>query len=128
MGFASAVLIQWLACRPVAWLRHRALIAVGDWSYSIYLIHLPIAFAVARLMAHSGLILADRDWAAVIVALATAAITIPASAAIYNFVERPGIALGNRLIRQWSIGRDPAPSPADQPDPAGDERGRATTR
>lgn len=100
MGLASAVLIRGLVTTPIAWLRHRSLVALGDWSYSLYLLHLPIAFTVARLMARSALIGTDANITVVIIAVITAAITLPVSALVYRFVEQPGIALGNRVIRR----------------------------
>lgn len=101
MGLASTVLIRGLVTTPISWLRHRSLVALGDWSYSLYLLHLPIAFTIARLTNHLGLNTTDPDVTAVIIAMLTACITIPLSALTYRFIEQPGILLGNRVIRLW---------------------------
>jgi peptidoglycan/LPS O-acetylase OafA/YrhL len=107
-GICGLVLIAGLVARARPWLRHRWLVKIGDWSYSIYLLHLPVAFTVARLLDHAGVVDAHRDIWALVVALATVAITVPLSGLVYHYVELPGIAAGTALIRrarirQWPV-------------------------
>jgi peptidoglycan/LPS O-acetylase OafA/YrhL len=97
---ASAVLIAGLVTHRAAWMRARPLVAIGDWSYSIYLLHLPIAYTIMRLLDRDGLIAGDFNLWAVLIALATAAVTVPLAALIYRFVELPGIVAGALLLRR----------------------------
>lgn len=90
----AVLLIAALASRTVnsQFLEGRSLRALGDWSYSIYLIHFP----VLRLLAYSMPPL-HPVLATVILAIATVTITCALAALIFRHVERPGIALGKRM-------------------------------
>lgn len=96
-GLAWAAVL--LGARPLAgWcpaLLLRALAAVGRWSFSVYLLHVPILDAV---QAAKGVPAAG----AVVLVLA-----LTASAVSWHVLERPGIALGRRLGRALarSMGR-----------------------
>lgn len=96
---ASAVLVAGIVAHRVGWMRARALVALGDWSYSLYLLHLPVVYIVVRLADNAGLIGTERDGAAVLVALVVATITVPLSALTFRYVELPGIAAGTALLR-----------------------------
>lgn len=114
-GMASAVLIAGLIARPMSWLQHRGLVAIGDWSYSIYILHVPVAFAVARMIDHAGLVGEDRNLVSVGVALVTAAIVVPLAGVIYRFIELPGISLGNVVLKHRHAaipGHDTSPGSA----------------
>lgn len=104
-GLASTILIAGLINKQIEWLKHPSLVRIGDWSYSIYLLHIPVAFSLARLIDHHGLAEGDRNLSAVAVALLTALITIPLSALVYRHIEMPGIAVGSRLIGGWNARR-----------------------
>lgn len=67
---------------------------LGDWSYSIYLIHFP----VMRLVAYA---LPQMPTVAAVVTLTilTLAITLALSALVFRYIEQPGIALGKLLTR-----------------------------
>lgn len=107
-GVTGAIIIAGLIATPRAWLRHRYLVSIGDWSYSIYLLHLPIAFGVARLLDHAELVGDDRNIAALSITILTALITMPLSAAVYRFIEVPGIAAGAALLRKNAPAQDPS--------------------
>ncbi|HWT51938.1 MAG TPA: acyltransferase [Caulobacter sp.] len=109
---ASAVLIVRISNQPPTFMRARPLTLVGDWSYSIYLFHLPIAFALAKITLLSPLRNAP-DAAATAVALTTTAITVAVSAVTYNLVELPPIRISKEIVKWYAnaVGR-PAQSAA----------------
>ena len=70
---------------PPAWLHHRALLVLGQWSYAFYLVHILVLMAVGR--AIEG---ADPSAAARVALLAPAlALAILAASALFRFVEYP---------------------------------------
>ncbi len=81
-------------------LRRRWAIGLGDISFSVYLLHFPIMFIVAKLIAVSPIAgLAPLELALLLTA-ATVALTIPAAYATYRLVERPGVWLGKQTAKQ----------------------------
>lgn len=92
--FAAGVVLC-VAVRPIAFLRRPFLIWLGDISYSLYLIHFIVMSALAKII---GAIRAPVDVLAATLMLATLAASIPLAWIAYVFVEKPGIALGKRLI------------------------------
>jgi peptidoglycan/LPS O-acetylase OafA/YrhL len=93
--------IRVLACRPLLWL--------GKISYSIYLTHMLVVLLVADVMLGTlhGATFASAlaHWQFVLTCLAlTLAGTILFSALTYTLVERPGMALGQRLAA-WRAAR-----------------------
>lgn len=97
---ASTILIAGIAAHRVIWMQAASLVAIGDWSYSIYLLHLPVCYTLVRLADSAGLVGADRNWWAIVIALATAIVTIPLAALAYRWIEIPGIAMGAELLRR----------------------------
>jgi peptidoglycan/LPS O-acetylase OafA/YrhL len=75
----------------------------GLYSYSIYLIHGPIMIAVVSLSAACFTWIGTQTFMAFAIALASWLITFPLGALMYYWVEKPGIALGKRLLRAWSL-------------------------
>jgi peptidoglycan/LPS O-acetylase OafA/YrhL len=74
----------------------RPMLAIGRWSYSVYLVHtLVITLALAALQALGAAALGQWPFFALLLAL-TLAGSLVASAALYRFVEAPAIALGRR--------------------------------
>jgi peptidoglycan/LPS O-acetylase OafA/YrhL len=108
--FASALVIAGIVAHRVRWMRAPALVTMGDWSYSIYLLHLPIAYTVMRLLDQAGFVRGDLNLSAILVALITSALTIPLAGLVYRFVELPGIAIGAALLRR--VNGRPAVPPA----------------
>ena len=79
----------------------RWLVAMGRWSYSIYLWHLPVIVILAPHVARDGV-----DGFLIFYAL-TLAITVPLGAATYAWVEQPAI--------RWSKRAPSSPAPAGEP-------------
>ena len=95
--------------RPLRWLNARAITALGEISYSFYLIHVPIMCLLATLVARLPM---DPVWLSVTLLVVTLPPSLLAATLMYRFVERPGIALGRRLIER--LGPRPAPAPTAQ--------------
>jgi len=87
--------LSWLiALNPVS-------VALGRISYSTYLAHIPIFSIVIGL----GLSFAggtDRE-TVIAFTLAAVVLTVPASFALYRFVEQPGIRLGSHWVRRRPV-------------------------
>jgi peptidoglycan/LPS O-acetylase OafA/YrhL len=66
---------------------------LGRVSYSLYLVHFPVALALASLAVALPPALRDDPW----LPFAVFALAIPLAALGYRFVERPAIEAGNRL-------------------------------
>lgn len=67
----------------------RALKLVGDWSYSLYLLHGTVGFLLVQQALATG--------AGAIAPYAASAVCIAFSWLMYRFIERPSISLGKRL-------------------------------
>lgn len=97
-GLAATVLIATIVQKGSRILNHRALTTIGDWSYSIYLLHLPIAYAIARLIDHFLWVTPLDDRAPLLVMMMTTVVTVPLAALMYRFIELPGIVLGKQFL------------------------------
>ncbi|MDO9713535.1 acyltransferase family protein [Paracraurococcus lichenis] len=97
-GLAFAALCLWQALRPSRLLRSGPALWLGERSYSIYLSHFLLILALRPAYARIEAALGEGGWAF----LACFAVTLPplclAAALGYRWVERPGIALGRRII------------------------------
>ena len=110
-SFFAAGIVLSVATRPVHSLRNRALIWLGDISYSLYLVHFALMSALAKVI---GTIDAPVDALAAALMVATFASAVFVAWGCYVFVERPGIAIGKRAIgaiKNWG------PTRAQQRDP-----------
>lgn len=99
-GLCSLLLVVGLTTTDYPCLRHPWLVMIGDRSYSIYLLHLPIAFSIAQLVDHAGLVGHNSDSWALIVSLLTAIATILISGFIYRYIELTGIRAGVAISQQ----------------------------
>lgn len=81
----------------------RPMVAIGRWSYSLYLWHLPIRDVLRQHIETpsgvAGLVL----WLGLLLA-----ISVPISAASYAFVERPAIAFSRRARRNRQVAQQPS--------------------
>jgi peptidoglycan/LPS O-acetylase OafA/YrhL len=84
-----------------AWILERPLLQrLGEISYSVYLVHMPILYlvfrAVTKLDPHRG------GWKFLVIALPlTVLATLAAAQLTYRWIEQPGIALGRALSNRW---------------------------
>jgi peptidoglycan/LPS O-acetylase OafA/YrhL len=87
-------------------LRQRSMIMLGDISFSVYLLHFPIMFIMAKVVAALPMAALPPLGQAVMLTAMTIAVTVPAAYATYRWVERPGVWLGKQLsIRVFTRGR-----------------------
>jgi len=92
-----------MMARPVSGLSRlmsgKVLAVLGDWSYSVYLIHIfamvPILWAINTQIGLAQWSTSARFAVACLVCIPSIFLT---AAVLYRFVEKPGIALGRRLI------------------------------
>jgi exopolysaccharide production protein ExoZ len=73
----------------------KILILLGEWSYSIYMIH-PISW----ILLHGANHRLNWGWSTGVEILLCLALSLIGSAITYNWVEKPSIALGQRLLRK----------------------------
>lgn len=66
---------------------------LGAWSYSLYLVHVPVAIAVK-----AWVVFPHDAWTATAFVVVTTCLSVVLAAAIYSYVEAPFIALGKRLV------------------------------
>jgi peptidoglycan/LPS O-acetylase OafA/YrhL len=92
--FAVGIILS-VAARPVTFLRNRALIWLGDISYSLYLIHFILMSALAKVI---GTINAPIDILAIALMTATLVSAALAAWGCYVCVEKPGIGIGKKMI------------------------------
>ncbi len=95
-SLAGAVVVLWLAGGrgvPAA-LQRRPLTGLGDISFGLYVLHFPILSALSKLPVFARM---APDPAALLLTMLTLAVTLPLAALSYRWIERPGIALGQRL-------------------------------
>jgi peptidoglycan/LPS O-acetylase OafA/YrhL len=95
-----------------AWLCRPGLVWLGDISYSLYLLHMPILGLVAGIAAewlHIPLFQNGGIAAAFALTACVIALTLPAAALSYRYIELPGIRLGKtigkRILRSATASR-----------------------
>jgi peptidoglycan/LPS O-acetylase OafA/YrhL len=109
-GIAAFFLIGALASEHgrVRLLRGPWAVWLGNISYSLYLIHFPVAILVAKVLSR---VFSDRTSATTATAvLMTSGLAISFSLAflIYRFIERPSIAFGKRVSKRFILSTAPA--------------------
>lgn len=104
-GAMATVVIGGIVNGAFKVLSHRFLQWLGDISYSLYLLHLPIAYAIARLLDHYVLSKNLDESGPLMVAVGTLLITLPLAALCYRYIELPAVAVGQRLLIAWELKR-----------------------
>lgn len=93
-GVAGGVLVMAITNGGAKVLELKPLQKIGDWSYGIYLFHLPIAFGLARWISSGSL---RPDVQALVVTAVTLAVTVPFSWLVFRCIESPGISIGHKF-------------------------------
>lgn len=100
-GLAAVAVIGGIVNGAFAMLSHSSLRRLGDISYSVYLLHLPIAYSVARVVDYAFIGSTLTDFGPILTALGTVLISLPLAVLSYRFIELPGVDLGRRLLMKW---------------------------
>jgi peptidoglycan/LPS O-acetylase OafA/YrhL len=102
LGFG--LLCVWQAARPSRLLSSASMQWLGERSFSIYLLHPIVIFALVRNGLYTPIFDATRPiigaWSYLPCVGLTLAIVLPASAVTYRIIERPGQKLGSMLIKR----------------------------
>jgi peptidoglycan/LPS O-acetylase OafA/YrhL len=96
-----ATLLVGLGLYPTWLIVNRATCYLGKVSYSLYLNHPTIVFALIPVYRRIYALAPDTSIAFVTSYALTLAVLIPSSALTYSLIEEPGIRLGKRLYRWW---------------------------
>lgn len=100
-GLASALLIVLVTDEAANFsaLRAKWMINLGDWSYSVYLLHFPIMCLLTVLFQVTFVAGLDNSVKSIALAVSTGLITIPVSWLVYEFIERPGNDVGRGIAQ-----------------------------
>jgi peptidoglycan/LPS O-acetylase OafA/YrhL len=79
----------------------RYLRTTGRWSYSLYLIHHPILIAVAGIYRNRFPGMMEHPLLSFAAGLSSWIIIFPLSGLMYNFVEKPSISIGKKVLNLW---------------------------
>jgi peptidoglycan/LPS O-acetylase OafA/YrhL len=112
---AAIVYLVLSQVRGTAWLAWRPLVFLGEISYSLYLLHLPILFSIAygvKWLLGEPFIAANGVVAALTVAMPTAVVTVLAATATYRLVELPTQQLGRAVAGTLALTRARTSAPA----------------
>ena len=104
-GLAAFFLIGVLASEHgrIRLLRSAWAVRLGDVSYSLYLIHFPVAILVAKLLSHVFSGETNSATATVVLMVSALASSLGAASLIYRFVEVPSIALGKKVSNRLTL-------------------------
>lgn len=104
-GPALAALCLWQALRPSWLMRSAPALWLGERSYSLYLFHFLLILALRPAYGAIVAALGQGGWTFLLAFLVTLPPLCLAAALGYRFVERPGIALGRRVIARLAARR-----------------------
>lgn len=76
---------------------------VGQWSFSLYLLHPPLIYGLKPAYAFIYSTLNDNTWSFILSALTTLAILLPLAKITHRFIELPGSRWGEKLIAKNQI-------------------------
>ncbi|WP_183097082.1 acyltransferase [Mesorhizobium sp. YM1C-6-2] len=118
IGLAFPALILSQALHPTSLLVNPATVFVGLRGYSVYLLHPAVilyTMPLVRWIYGSTDTMKSGDWSPFIWScLAVTAITIFLADVAYRLIEKPGVALGKRLLSRTASLPAPSPSPQTQ--------------
>lgn len=102
-GGMFAIFSIFLAYRPTVLLVNRLTVFLGKLSFSMYLVHIAVLKILGN--AQINLLFGSGDLNSLLFFLFVLTLTAGVSWLTYRFVEKPGIALGRRLIDKLEAGR-----------------------
>jgi peptidoglycan/LPS O-acetylase OafA/YrhL len=108
-GIAAFFLVGALASEHgrIRLLRSRWAVSLGNVSYSLYLIHFPVAILVAKILSRTFSDNTNPLTATAVLMAFSLTISFALAAFIYRFIEIPSIALGKRVSKQFILSRAP---------------------
>jgi peptidoglycan/LPS O-acetylase OafA/YrhL len=98
-SLSAAIIVSNIAALNVSFLRSKALVWLGDISFSVYLVHFVILATWAKLIGRAPV---DIDVKALMLMMATLVTTLPVAHYCYRFIELPGIALGKDILNRFA--------------------------
>jgi peptidoglycan/LPS O-acetylase OafA/YrhL len=110
---SAAIVVASVVGLEISFLRNKALVWLGDISYSVYLVHFVILSIWAKWIGTSGL---GVNANALLLMAATLLTTLPVAHFLYKYVELPGILLGKQFLGRLTVGRGAAAT-AQRADP-----------
>ncbi|MFD2111946.1 acyltransferase family protein [Thiorhodococcus fuscus] len=105
-GVCYSLLVLGLGLRPLSLLVNRQTVRLGKVSYSLYLLHPTIVFALAPVYYWLYQVLPNKTLAYGSSFIITASAVTALSLLTYRMVERRGIAWGEIVIGRWTKGRE----------------------
>ena len=108
-GLAAFFLVGALASEHgrIRLLRSRWAVWLGNVSYSLYLIHFPVAILVAKILSHVFSDDTSPTTATVVLMGFSLTISFALAAFIYRFIEIPSIAFGKRVSKRLILSHAP---------------------
>ncbi|MNJ60197.1 Acyltransferase family protein [compost metagenome] len=102
-GAIFAIFSVFLARKPIALLVNPLTVLLGKLSFSMYLVHI----AILKLLSGTKIpaAMGEGDVNSVLFFLFVLAVTAVVSWVTYNTIEKPGVAMGRRLIERLEAGR-----------------------
>jgi len=99
-GLPATLMVYGAACLDWSFKAPRALVALGDWSYALYLIHLPVIAALARFW--SGAFPDGGPASSIGFLITGGALSLAGAAVMHHLFEKPVLALtrkaGDRMF------------------------------
>jgi peptidoglycan/LPS O-acetylase OafA/YrhL len=108
-GIAAVFVVGVLASEhgSIQLLRSRLAVWLGNVSYSLYLIHFPVAIFVAKVLGRVFTAQTNPIAATGVLMVVSLSVSLGLASLMYRFVEIPSIALGKRLTSQLFLNRVP---------------------
>lgn len=102
-GALFAMFAIFLSYKPTVFLVNRLTVLLGKLSFSMYLVHI----AILKLLSGTNIAaaLGDGNINSIVFFLFVLVITAGVSWVTYNFIEKPGITVGRKLIEKLEAGR-----------------------
>lgn len=104
LGASAVIYAVYCSSDVFKWLRHSSLIWIGDISYSLYLVHLPLLGILGGLFVERfrlSIFETGGVGGTIALMIATVFTSLVTAALLYRYVEVPSIEAGKRLLARW---------------------------